>query len=387
MDLAARMELLIAGLDPLGDIRDVVKQAVRAVPRHLFIPDVGLISPRKTGTAFLIDRDADPTTWWDIVYSDTSIVTQLDDGDTDLSEMAGDYTSSASAPSTVADLLNLLEPCPGHRVLDIGTGTGWTAALLSHLVGDHGEVTTVEVDSAVAGQAAKNLAAAGAKPHLVVGDGAAGCPQRAPFDRIHVTCGVRTVPYAWVEQSRPGAVMVMPYCPGFGTNHALRLVTMPDGTAIGRFPGFASYMLMRSQRGTPDRPPRGPEDKHHLTTRIDPRTIAHAPVGADLAISALTGLTSNGSGEPDEDGDLYRLWVSDPADPYSWAAADWRPDTARYKLYQVGERALWDEVVDAYFRWVSWGEPGRDRFGMTVTPEEQRLWLDSPDHVVAQRPA
>ncbi|MFG1704975.1 methyltransferase domain-containing protein [Nonomuraea sp. M3C6] len=376
------MDRLIADLDPVGDIRDVVKQAVRAVPRHLFIPDVGLISPRKTGTAFLIDRDADPGAWWDTVYSDTSIVTQLDDGATDLSEMTGEYTSSASAPSTVADLLNLLDPDPGHRVLEVGTGTGWTAALLSRLVGEHGEVTSVELDATVAEQAAKNLAAVGARPHLVVGDGAAACPQRAPFDRIHVTCGVRTVPYAWVEQSRPGAVIVLPYCPGFGTNHAVRLVVMPDGTAVGRFPGFASYMMMRSQRGTPDRPPRGPGDKHHLTTRIDPRTIAYAPAGADLAISALTGLTSNGSGEPDEDGDLYRLWVSDPGDPYSWAAVDWRPDTVEYKLFQVGERPLWDEVVDAYFQWVSWGEPERDRFGMTVASEGQRIWLDFPERIV-----
>ncbi|MBF8187577.1 methyltransferase domain-containing protein [Nonomuraea sp. K274] len=376
------MDRLIADLDPAGDIRDVVKQAVRAVPRHLFIPDVGLVSPRKTGTAFLIDRDAGPALWGDTVYSDTTVVTQLDDGGTDLSEMAGDYTSSASAPSTVADLLNLLDPDPGHGVLEVGTGTGWTAALLSRLVGEHGEVTSMEVDAAVAEQAAKNLAAAGVHPHLVVGDGAAGCSRRAPFDRVHVTCGIRTVPYAWVAQSRPGAVIVLPYCPGFGTNHALRLVVMPDGTAVGRFPGFASYMMMRSQRGTPDRPPRGPDDKHHLTTRVDPRTIAYAPAGADLAISALTGLTSNGSAEPDEDGDLYRLWVSDPGDPYSWAAVDWRPGTVDYKLYQVGTRPLWDEVVDAYFRWVSWGEPGRDRFGMTVTPEGQRIWLDFPDRIV-----
>jgi protein-L-isoaspartate(D-aspartate) O-methyltransferase len=382
VDITARMERLIADLDPLGDIGEAVKQAVRAVPRHLFIPAVGLISPRKTGTAHLIDRTADPVAWWDTVYSDTSIVTQLDDGRTALSELSGDYTSSASAPSTVADLLNLLDPDPGQHVLEIGTGTGWTAALLAHLVGRHGEVVSIEVDAAVAERAAKNLASAGVTAHLIVGEGAAGCPERAPFDRVHVTCGIRTVPYAWVEQARPGAVIVLSYCPGFGANHALRLVVRPDGTAIGRFPGFASYMMMRSQRGTPDQPPRGPADRHHLITRIDPRTVAHAPAGADLAISALTGLTSNGSAEPDEDGELYRLWVSDPGDPHSWAAVDWRPDMAEYKLYQVGDRPLWDEVVAAYFRWVGWGEPGRDRFGMTIGPDGQRIWLDAPDRVV-----
>jgi protein-L-isoaspartate(D-aspartate) O-methyltransferase len=384
VDLAARMDRLIAGIRPAGEVGDRVEQAIRAVPRHLFIPPVGLISPRRTGHAYVIDRDADPGAWWDAVYSDTSIVTQLDDGATGLRDLKGDYTSSASAPSTVADLLSLLAPEPGDRVLEIGTGTGWTAALLAHLVGASGSVTSIEVDASIAEQAAKNLAAFGTPAHLVAGDGADGCPDHAPYERVHVTCGIRTVPYAWIEQSRPGAVIVLPYCPGFGTNHALRLVVTPDGTAQGRIPGFASYMIMRSQRRTADRPARGPADEHHLTTRIDPRTIADAPAGADLAISALTGLSSNGSAEPDEDGPLYRMWVSDPDNPYSWAAVDWRPGVSDYEVYQVGDRPLWDEVTEAYARWVSWGEPDYRRFGMTVTPEGQRIWLDRPERVLGK---
>ncbi|TDE57981.1 hypothetical protein E1295_06815 [Nonomuraea mesophila] len=80
------------------------------------------------GDVRVIDRETDPATWWDAVYGDTSIVTQLDDGATDLTSGEGDYTSSASAPSTVASLLHLLDVEPGHRVLEIGTGTGWTPA-------------------------------------------------------------------------------------------------------------------------------------------------------------------------------------------------------------------------------------------------------------------
>ncbi|MGW0806558.1 methyltransferase domain-containing protein [Nonomuraea sp. NPDC002799] len=375
-DVAGRTEALISEVSALVPDAARVWDTIRAVPRHPYIPRVGQ-AWGPLGGIRVIDRGRDPGDWWTAVYSDTSIVTQLDDGATDLATGAGDCTSSASAPSTVVHLLKLLDPEPGHRVLEIGTGTGWTAALLSHLVGA-ANVTSIEVDKTVADQAAGNLAADGVHPHLIVGDGADGCPSRAPFDRVHVTCGIQAVPYAWIEQCRPGAVIVLPYRPGFGTGHALRLIVAPDGRAHGRFPGYADYMMMRSQRRAPGQPARTPEDKHHLTTSVDPRTIAYAPAGADLAIAALTGLAAHGSAEPDEDGELYRLWLSDPADSYSWAVVDWRPGEQEYEVYQVGDRPLWDEVTDAYFRWVSWGEPGRDRFGMTVTPDGRHIWLDSP---------
>ncbi|PZG12266.1 protein-L-isoaspartate(D-aspartate) O-methyltransferase [Nonomuraea aridisoli] len=371
----------MATIDPSGEIANAVEKAIRAVPRHHFIPPVGLVAPVRS-RPYLIDRDADPGGWWQAVYSNTAIVTQLSDGATPLRELNGDYTSSGSAPSTVADLLNLLDPEPGNRVLEIATGTGWTGALLSHLVGGRGEVTSIEIDPAVAEQAAKNLADAGVAVTLIVGDGALGWPPGAPYDRVHVSCGIRAVPYTWIEQCRPGAVIVLPYCPNFGGNHSLRLVVLPDGTAVGRFPGFASYMMMRSQRPVAPLDPRGPEERHRLRTRVDPRTIAYAPAGADLAMAAMTGLEASHCSATDEHGELFKLWICDPHDPHSWATAVWRPNSVEYDVYQVGHRPVWDEVLNAYFLWVSWGRPGRDRFGMTVGPHGQRVWLDSPDRIV-----
>ncbi|MEV6158475.1 methyltransferase domain-containing protein [Nonomuraea sp. NPDC052129] len=359
-----------------ADLATPVKAAFQAVPRHLFIPARALVCA--DGDETVIDRDTDPDAWWSAVYSAEPIVTQLDDGATTIGQGDGGYTSSSSAPGTVANFLELLNPAPGHRILEVGTGTGWTAALLCHLLGEHGSLTSIEVDAAIAEQAAKNLGEAGAHPHLLVGDGAEGCLDRAPFDRVHVTCGIHTLPYAWIEQCRPGAVIVAPYCPGFGANHALQLTVLPDGTAQGGFPGFASYMMMRSQRTTyPPKPDAA--SLHQQSTRVDPRTIACAPPGATLAIAALTGLHLR---TKKQDGGRFKAWLTNPADPAERAMIAWRPGDEVYPVVQVGERPVWDEAVDAYFRWVRSGRPGRTRFGMTVTPDGHSIWLDAPDNVL-----
>ncbi|MFI0423771.1 methyltransferase domain-containing protein [Spongiactinospora sp. 9N601] len=381
---AGRIERMISDITALvGDIPGPVRAAFQAMPRHLFIPPVALVGGADMTAG--IDRHADPAAWMNAVYSDMPIVTQLADGAVPIRDTisddgslrlppAADYTSSNSAPATVADLLVLLDPAPGHRVLEVGTGTGWTAALLSHLVGEH-NVTSIEVDPEVGGQAAKNLGEAGVTPYLIVGDGADGCPDRALYDRVHVTCGIRQVPYAWVEQSRPGGIIVAPWCPNFGGGHAVRLVVTLDGIAHGRFPRFASYMMMRSQR--PATTPGDRRSEH--TTTVDPRTIAAAPAGANLAMAAITGLGCYSYREDD----TYRVVVTDPPTG-NWSVATWRPGRDEYTVRQAGDRPLWEEAVDAYFRWVSWGEPGRDRFGMTVTPEGQQVWLDTPERPVTR---
>ncbi|MEV0236620.1 methyltransferase domain-containing protein [Nonomuraea sp. NPDC050786] len=280
--IAWRLDAMVAAVtEHRAPLTRPIEQALRAVPRHWFVPLAGE-SVERDGARVPIDRDTDPSAWWDAVYGGRPI-------------MAGQCR--CPAPSAVADLLELLEPVSGQRVLEVGTGTGWTAALLGRLVGQTGSVTSVEPDAAVAEQAAKNLAAAGAMPHLVVGDGAAGCPERAPYDGVHVTYAVRIVPYAWVAQARPGAVIVC----AFGDGHALRLVVGPDGTASGRFSA--------------------------LTTMCAPQDD---PPGMALVTEVLGGR-----------GAAQRMWTI-------------------------------------------WAEPGPERFGMTITPKDQRVWLDRPAHVIAK---
>ncbi|MGW4412562.1 methyltransferase domain-containing protein [Nonomuraea sp. NPDC004702] len=382
MDLSTHLDRLIAALDLDGrdEISQSIERAVRAVPRHQFIPDVGLIEPVE-GTRRLIDRQADPGAWYEAVYGDHYVVTQLDDGNSPLIGLEGDYTSSASQPGTVASLLKHLAVEPGCSVLEIGTGTGYTAALLSHLAGAR-NVVSIDVDASVAVQAAKNLAAAGVRPHLVVGDGAGGCPKWAPYDRVHVTCGIRDIPYAWVEQCRPGGVIVLPWHPGFGASHLLRLEVQEDGRARGRVVGGAAYMMMRAQRMRPDEQPEREAERRRYWTALDPRALDDLSAGADLAIAAQTGLHSHSRRGTDDDGEWLRMWVSDPDEPRQWAGITWRPGRTAHYVHQVGDRPVWDEVLQAYARWVAWGEPDWREFGVTVDRDSTSVWLHTPDNTI-----
>jgi protein-L-isoaspartate(D-aspartate) O-methyltransferase len=200
------------------------REALAAAPRELFVPDVAWT--RNDG---LIDRQAAPETWRAAVDRDDAIVTQVADGEVELSAENMErnphkISSSCSAPFMVFDFQRLLDPYPGDHVLEIGTGTGWTAALLAAKLGAE-NVISIEIDEQVAKQAAANLENAGFAPHLVVGDGTLGHPPGAPYDRVHVTCGMRDIPYAWVEQTRPGGIIACPWMPPSGAGRITRLTT------------------------------------------------------------------------------------------------------------------------------------------------------------------
>lgn len=131
---------------------------------------------------------------------------------------------------------------PGMRVLEIGTGTGFNAACLASL---GGVVTSIEIDPIIAGRARANLA--GYDVDVVTGNGELGCPDRAPFDRVMATASTNTVPYAWVEQTVDGGLIVVPYS-GEHCGGALLVLTASGGTARGRAEDEAHFMPMRGQR-------------------------------------------------------------------------------------------------------------------------------------------
>ncbi|MEU8248129.1 methyltransferase domain-containing protein [Nonomuraea sp. NPDC048916] len=360
--------------DRLPDLDGRWREAMRAVPRRLFVPGRAWCLPGE-GEGHLIDRAIEPDLWEHAVCSvDTAIVTQIDDGAIGIGEGGGEYTSSGSAPGVVAAELALLDPYDGDEVLEIGTGTGWTAALLAHRLGD-ANVTSVEIDPSVLAVAEANIRKAGRSPRLVLGDGTKGHPEGAPYDRVHVTCGVREVPYGWVEQTRPGGVIVLPWISGWEGAHLARLTATGDGGAMGEFHRACAFMPLRSQRWSA---PVVEGGFRRSSTLLDPRRVVRSSYGAEVAIAGmLPGVCGT---HADEEGGGFRVWLwSDDSE----AHAHYTPDYKRISVWQRGPRDLWDEVEAAFLRWVSWGSPGRDRFGMTVTPEGQYIWRDTPGDPVS----
>jgi len=126
-----------------------------------------------------------------------------------------------SQPFLVAYMTEQLGVHPGDRVLEIGTGSGYQAAVLGRLAR---EVVTVERYRTLADAARGRLAALGCdNVDIIVGDGFAGVPDRAPFDRIIVTAAAEEVPKALTQQLDDGGVMLLPLGPQSGTQHLVKL--------------------------------------------------------------------------------------------------------------------------------------------------------------------
>jgi protein-L-isoaspartate(D-aspartate) O-methyltransferase len=118
------------------------------------------------------------------------------------------YDQTISQPFIVALMTDLLDLEPGHKILEVGTGSGYQAAVLSRLVR---QVNTIEIVEPLARRASRDLAALGyANVFVRAGDGYAGWPEEAPFDRIIVTAGADHVPQPLIDQLRPGGRMVIP---------------------------------------------------------------------------------------------------------------------------------------------------------------------------------
>ena len=221
---------------------DEVEDALRAVPRHLFLPGTPLPS----------------------AYANDVVVAKRDSASVPI--------SSASQPSMVARMLEQLQVAPGMRILEIGAGTGYNAALLAYLAGAEGHVTTVDVDADLVARASGALANAGFPDvYVAQADGALGYPGGAPYDRVIATVGAWDLPLAWLDQLAPDGRLVVPLRLRGSVTRSIAFER--DKSADDRWRSVASEMcsFMPLRGGIADDP-----GVHH---RAYPRRLGH-PRGA-----------------------------------------------------------------------------------------------------------
>ncbi|MEU8138240.1 protein-L-isoaspartate(D-aspartate) O-methyltransferase [Streptodolium elevatio] len=385
-------ERLAAELTAAGHLAPDWVEPWRAVDRADFVPARVWVSDPEGYRRF--DRADDPDRWRALVYSDTVLVTQVEGGATE-PEVSSWPTSSAMMPRMVAGMMAALDVADGHRVLEIGTGVGIGAALLSARLGDSA-VTSIEVDPVVAAGARRSLVRAGRHPYLAVGDGMAGVPERAPFDRVLSTCSVRMVPWAWIAQTRPGGHVLTPWGTGLYNGVLLDLEVAEDADgryATGRVVGDAAFMWERGQGTAPDfgfgTVGAGTATTVTTTTTLDARVLSVSRDAAFAVGLLVPGVRSHIHRTAGASGvaalDSLTLHLTDP-ETRSWARVEHVPGRTEFAAERAGPRDVLAEAEAALRWWHAAGAPARSRLGVTIRKSGQTEWLDTPETPIGTRP-
>ncbi len=199
-----------------------LREAFLAVQRHIFLPNV----PVETA------------------YTDEAIPLKYDN--------TGMLISSCSQPSMMAIMLDQMGLKAGHNVLEIGTASGYNAAIMQHIVGETGRVTSVEIEKDLAEQSERNLMKARmGHVRVVHADGSHGYAPRATYDRIVATVGVWDIPNAWTKQLRDDGALVAPIWLD-GIQVSAKFTKQADGTLYSEDNRGAVFVYMRGNEAFPD---------------------------------------------------------------------------------------------------------------------------------------
>lgn len=348
-----------------GPLAPRVAEALHRVDRADFVR--GFFRRDEQGWSWVAADPAPPGPVADALHGDEPLVTAL--------SPSGMPTSSSSQPSLVAEMLDRLRLDEGMRVLEIGTGTGYNAALLSSVVGESGRVTTLDVVAAFVDAARPRIRASTARPgfgrvEAVCGDGGRGWPAGAPYDRVVATAGCAAVPDAWWDQLADDGLVLVPLAHGW----TFPLVAVRKGPTRGAwrggYAGHANFMDAVGdalRRPTAFHPVAVPPDRP--VTREDlPGSAADLTFFLCLEVFGPRLVVLRGGGLPNA--------VAGPG----VAAADGATLVCGRRLYSAGDPAGLAAVRAAVESWVALGHPRLDRYrlhlgpGATRPPDTLRAW-------------
>ncbi|MDX2880696.1 protein-L-isoaspartate O-methyltransferase family protein [Streptomyces ipomoeae] len=373
-DAATARAAMIARLHDAGDLAPgPVSEALLALPRQALMPQayVRRSAPDETPPRWdLLDWSvpADRDELLRVLHSGDSVAVQHNGepllGRARGTRTGGAMTSMSSVMGMTAGLLQELDLEHGQRVLDVGTGTAVTAAVACFVSGD-ARAVTIDLDHHVTEAAAARLAALGYRPTVVTGDGEAGWPDRAPYDRVFVSFAVPRVPPALVEQLAP---------------QGLLLATI--GTSSPSWPGLA--VIRKTARGRVEGELRAVEFGHRAGWGWD-RLFLSAAFREQMATA--DGVTVRGNRLPPPR-QARGFWLAlDHLRPGlvcnfgaehlqigapecgSWVRVS--PDgDGTCSVTESGPRAIWDEIEQIAARWQAAGEPDTYRIEFSASGKQ-----------------
>ncbi|WP_020555050.1 ATP-grasp peptide maturase system methyltransferase [Embleya scabrispora] len=370
-------------LEAAGELTDPAwRTAVEKVPREAFVPgfyrSAGFVDGATRWEP--VTAASDPAAWLDAVYSDTTLITQLDGKATDWADpkprVGGHFTSSSTLPSLVVRMWEDADIHDGHSLLEVGTGTGYSTALACERLGSD-LVTSVDVDGSVLDRAVDALNRLGYMPWVATADGLQGYWPGAPYDRIVAACSVRCIPDTWLRQTTPGG-RILTTLGGWGDGYARVLLTVDGDRAHGHLlPGTVSFMPARRDAtpapGNPYHWAMTAKEDEDTTTRdtiLSPVFYREATVSAFHArfvaqLAAPTAQMVDPAGYPE--GSVFLV------DTASGSSAAIGPDGDGWTVTQSGPDRLWDRIEDAVMKWRAAGSFAMTEFEMTVHADEQLI--------------
>jgi len=365
-----QLTALVAALVDVGALHTRAWiDAFSATPRHLFTPQV-ILSTAEGYRQLSGDDSADRDQWLSVVYSDDSLVTQHKPHAAGHTLPSGQPlrvpTSSSTMPSLMARMLETLDVHDGMRVLEIGTGTGYNAALLAHIVGNPQLVFSVELDSSLAHSAQEKIDAVVGKGTTVhAGNGLDGYTPGSPYNRIIATGSYHKVPLPWLDQLKEGGVLVM----NLGRDRATAMGILqlekvgPKRKARGKFLSPAYFMQLREPGQVPGLDARSQFSQNTRRPVAAKFSISRAEFDPtllmDMQFAFLVSCELPHSS---------LMWIPEQEDiPFTLNLLDTESETiVRFRpteeagVWQVQVRGAiqtWERLFQAYQQWVKLGRP------------------------------
>jgi methyltransferase of ATP-grasp peptide maturase system len=374
-------QLLADDISAAGKMRTPEwRAAVENVPRHLFVPRYYIDEQNGRSRSWILQEPANSdsiTRWLKLVYSRTTLVTQVADF-ADRGTQAA--VSSSTKPDLMIRMLEALDVAEGMRVLEIGTGTGYNAALLSHRLGAE-NVYSIDIDAHLIDNARDRLHRLGyTAATLAAVDGIEGLPDHAPYDRIIATCALFAVPAAWITQLRPNGLALVHIEGPLGAGNLLALRHVALDTVQGRFlPWWGCFMRRRATAGPSvgsPRPARTGATPITRTTALDPAELDGGARFPFLAQLHLPPGVFRGMWHRDDGTTITELRAPDG----SWCEITREPGPdGCHTVREAGPTALCAHIETAWEQWTDLGAPAWHEFGLTATPTRHTIWFGAPN--------